>query len=282
MPSTIIPAGSGTLLIGLAALLIAAVLILVSAVRIVKEYERGVIFRLGRLVGARGPGLILLIPIVERMKRVDLRLVALDAPSQEAMTRDNVTVTIDAVVYFQVIDPVDAIVQVADFARATSLMAQTTLRSVLGQFELDRLLSERDHINRRLQQLIDEQVVGWGVKVSAVELRGLELPPTMQRAMARQAMAQREKRAKVIHARGELEASRQIANAAAIFGSQAGTLQLRYLQALAGIAVERHTTVIFPLPIDLLRGLISRPRSNHGTVPVDPDGTAPEPTRSAA
>jgi regulator of protease activity HflC (stomatin/prohibitin superfamily) len=238
-------------------LLIAGGLLFFNAVRVVQEYERGVIFRLGRLVGARGPGLIFLIPGVERMKKVDLRVITLDVPSQEAITRDNVTVKVNAVIYFMVVDPENAIVKVLDFIRATSLIAQTTLRSVLGQSDLDQLLSERDQINLRLQQIIGEQTDVWGIKVTAVEVRDLELPQSMQRAMARQAEAEREKRAKVIHAQGEFEAAQQLAAAAAVIGSQPATLQLRYLQTLTEIAVEKNSTIIFPLPMDILQPILN-------------------------
>src|SRR5215208_2729426 len=241
-------------------LLLVAGLFLMNAVRVVQEYERGVIFRLGRLVGARGPGLFFLIPGVERMQKVDLRVITMDVPSQEAITRDNVTVKVNAVIYFKVVDPENAVVKVLNFVQATSLIAQTTLRSVLGQSDLDQLLSERDQINHRLQQIIDEQTDAWGIKVSAVEVRDLELPQSMQRAMARQAEAEREKRAKVIHAQGEFEAAQQLAAAAAVIGSQPATLQLRYLQTLTEIAVEKNSTIIFPLPIDLLAGFLDLPR----------------------
>jgi regulator of protease activity HflC (stomatin/prohibitin superfamily) len=257
-------------------LVVAAMLFIMfsSAVRIVQEYERGVVFRLGRLVGARGPGLILLIPGIERMQKVDLRVITLDVPSQEAITKDNVTVKVNAVVYFKVIDPQRAIVQVLDFIRATSLIAQTTLRSVLGQSDLDQLLSERDRINLRLQQIIDEQTDIWGIKVSAVEVRDVELPQTMQRAMARQAEAEREKRAKVIHAQGEFEASQQLAAAAQVIGGQPAALQLRYLQTLTEIAAEKNSTIVFPLPVDLLAGFLDLTgRSNGHTTIVPP---APE------
>jgi regulator of protease activity HflC (stomatin/prohibitin superfamily) len=256
-------------------LVIAAGLLFFNAVRVVQEYERGVIFRLGRLVGARGPGLIFLIPGVERMKKVDLRVITLDVPSQEAITRDNVTVKVNAVIYFKVVDPSNAVVKVADFIRATSLIAQTTLRSVLGQADLDTLLSERDDINQQLQRIIDEQTDAWGIKVSAVEVRDVELPQSMQRAMARQAEAEREKRAKIIHARGEFEASQQLAAAAEVIGSQPATLQLRYLQTLTEIAAEKNSTIIFPLPIDLLGGLLELPRTVNGRAGVDPKVPAP-------
>jgi regulator of protease activity HflC (stomatin/prohibitin superfamily) len=255
-------------------------LLFMTAVRVVQEYERGVIFRLGRLVGARGPGLFFLIPGVERMQKVDLRVITMDVPSQEAITRDNVTVKVNAVIYFKVVDPENAVVKVLDFVRATSLIAQTTLRSVLGQSDLDRLLSERDEINQTLQKIIDEQTDAWGIKVSAVEVRDVELPQTMQRAMARQAEAEREKRAKIIHARGEFEASQQLAAAAEVIGSQPATLQLRYLQTLTEIAVEKNSTIIFPLPMDLLAGLMDLQRGANGRAAAEP--AMPGPGRSAA
>jgi regulator of protease activity HflC (stomatin/prohibitin superfamily) len=223
-------------------------------VRIVQEYERGVVFRLGRLVGPRGPGLILLIPRVERMVKVDLRVITLDVPSQEAITRDNVTVRVSAVVYFMVVDASSAVVNVVDYPRATSLICQTTLRSVLGQFELDDLLAHRDRVNEELQRLVDEQTESWGVKVTSTEVRDVELPESMQRAMARQAEAEREKRAKIIHADGEFAAAERLAEAARIIGSEESGLQLRYLQTLTEIAAERSSTIVFPLPVDILRG----------------------------
>jgi regulator of protease activity HflC (stomatin/prohibitin superfamily) len=247
-------------------ILVIGLVLAFNAVKVVQEYERGVIFRLGRLVGARGPGLIFIIPGVERMVKIDLRTVTMDVPAQEAITRDNVTVRVNAVVYFKVLNPEDAVVKVLDYMRATSLIAQTTLRSVLGQSNLDELLTSRDRVNRQLQQIIDEQTAPWGVKVSVVEVRDLELPQSMQRAMARQAEAEREKRAKIIHAQGEYEASEQLSQAAKIIGAEPATLQLRYLQTLTEIAVEHNSTIIFPLPIDLLRGFL----------PIPPqDGKAP-------
>jgi regulator of protease activity HflC (stomatin/prohibitin superfamily) len=241
-------------------LLLVAVLIIVflyQAVKVVQEYERGVIFRLGRLVGARGPGLFFIIPGIERMVKVDLRTVTMDVPAQEAITRDNVTVKVNAVVYFKVLNPEDAVVKVLDYIRATSMIAQTTLRSVLGQSDLDELLSQRDKINAELQRIIDEQTEPWGIKVSVVEIRDVELPQSMQRAMARQAEAEREKRAKIIHAQGEFEASERLSEAAAIIGQQPATLQLRYLQTLTEIAAEKNSTIIFPLPVDLLNAFIN-------------------------
>lgn len=228
------------------------------AIRIVQEYERGVIFRLGRLMGARGPGLFFIIPVVERMVKVDLRIVTMDVPSQEAITKDNVTVKVNAVIYFRVIDPEAAVVKVLDHFRATSQIAQTTLRSVLGQSDLDELLSERESINQRLQRIIDEQTEPWGVKVSTTEVKDVELPQTMQRAIARQAEAERERRAKVIHAEGEFQAAQKLADAARIMSQSPNTLQLRFLQTLTEVASERNSTIIFPVPIDIIQGFMER------------------------
>lgn len=235
-----------------AVILALLVLLFSVSVRLVQEYERGVVFRFGRLVGARGPGVFLLIPFVERMTKVDLRILTLDVPAQETITRDNVQLKVDAVVYFRVVSPEDAVTKVLDYVRATSLMAQTTLRSVLGQSELDELLSNRDQINAHLQTILDEQTTPWGVKVKIVELRDVQLPDVMRRAMARQAEAEREKRAKIIHADGELEASRKLSEAAAVLAQQPTSIQLRYLQTLTEIGVEKNTTIVFPLPIDIL------------------------------
>ncbi len=223
------------------------------AVKIVQEYERGVIFRLGRLVGARGPGLFFILPLVERMVKVDLRVVTMDIPRQDVITKDNVTVKVDAVVYFRVVNPEDAVVRIMDYFRATSLVAQTTLRSVLGQSELDELLSKRDELNQRLQHIIDEATEPWGVKVTIVEVRDVSLPAEMINAMSRQAQAERERRGKVIHAEGEYEASRRLAEAGAVMAREPATLQLRYLQTLTEIASTQNSTVIFPVPIDLIR-----------------------------
>ncbi|MEM7128928.1 MAG: slipin family protein [Chloroflexota bacterium] len=241
---------------GIIVIVIAILGFLRSAIKIVPEYERGVIFRLGRVVGAKGPGLFFIIPVVDRMVKVDQRVVTLDVPTQEAITRDNVTVKVNAVCYFRVLDPVDAVVNVANYLLATQQIAQTTLRSVLGQSELDQLLAERDEINNHLQRIIDEQTEPWGVKVSVVEVKDVELPQTMQRAMARQAEAEREKRAKIIHASGELDASQQLAEAAKAMSAEPGALQLRYLQTLTDISAENNSTIIFPLPIDLLGGIM--------------------------
>ncbi len=222
------------------------------AVRIVQEYERGVIFRLGRLVGARGPGLFFILPFVERMVKVDLRIVTMDVPRQDVITQDNVTVKVDAVVYFRVVNPEDAVTKVLDYFRATSLVAQTTLRSVLGQSDMDELLSKRDEVNQRLQHIIDDATEPWGIKVTIVEVRDVSLPPDMINAMSRQAQAERERRAKVIHAEGEFEASKRLAEAGKVMADQPVTLQLRYLQTLTEIASERNSTVVFPIPIDLI------------------------------
>jgi regulator of protease activity HflC (stomatin/prohibitin superfamily) len=239
---------------GFTALVILIVLIglLSSAIKIVQEYERGVIFRLGRLVGAKGPGLFFIIPIVDRMVKVDLRVVTLEIPSQEAITKDNVTVKVNAVAFFRVVNPSDAIVQVEDFRKATWQIAQTTLRSVLGQSTLDELLTHRESINQRLQQIIDEQTEPWGIKVSIVEVKDVELPDTMKRAMARQAEAEREKRAKIIHAAGEFSAAEKLRDAAGVMTQEPAAIQLRYLQTLTEIAVEKNSTIIFPVPIEFL------------------------------
>jgi regulator of protease activity HflC (stomatin/prohibitin superfamily) len=235
-----------------------ALLIFFQAVRIVQEYERGVIFRLGRLVGAKGPGLFFIIPFVDRMVKVDLRVVTLDVPAQECITRDNVTVKVNAVVYFRVMDPSMAIVNVENYQRATWLVSQTTLRSVLGQSELDELLSKREQINSELCRIIDDETEPWGIKVSMVEVKDVELPMSMQRAMAKQAEAEREKRAKIIHAAGEYTASEQLAKAAERLARHPTAMQLRYLQTLTEIGVEQNSTVIFPVPIDLFKGLMDR------------------------
>ncbi len=236
-----------------------------SAVRVVQQYERGVIFVLGRLIGAKGPGIFLVPPFVSRIAKVDLRIVTLTVPPQEVITRDNVTVKVTAVVYFYVVDPVAAIANVVSFLQATTQIGQTTLRNVLGQSELDELLAQRNKINRELQAIIDEHTERWGVKVTAVEIKDIELPATMQRAMAKQAEAEREKRAKIIHAEGELQASAQLAQAAKMIGSQPATLQLRYLQTLTEIAVEKNSTIIFPLPIDLIEPMLDLLHRNNAT-----------------
>ena len=240
-------------------IIVLAMLILIpTAVKIVPEYERGVLFRLGRLVGQRGPGLFLIIPFVDRMVKVDLRVVTMDVPSQEVITKDNVTVRVNAVVYFRVVTPEDSVVKVLDHIRATSQIAQTTLRNVLGQSELDELLSERDKLNQALQQIIDQHTDPWGVKVSTVEIKEVELAETMRRMMAAQAEAERERRAKIIHAEGELQASEKLSQAGVIIAREPTTLQLRYLQTLTEIASERNSTLIFPIPIDLISMFMKR------------------------
>src|SRR6266516_3212540 len=243
-------------LIIVASVVIIVLMLLSSAIRVVQQYERGVIFVLGRLTGAKGPGIFLVPPFITRMIKVDLRVVTLTVPPQEVISRDNVTIKVTAVVYFYVVDPVQAVVNVMNYMQATTQIGQTTLRNVLGQSELDELLSQRNKINRELQTIIDEHTERWGVKVTAVEIKDVELPATMQRAMAKQAEAEREKRAKIIHAQGELQASAQLAQAAQVIGSQPATLQLRYLQTLTEIAVEKNSTIVFPLPIDLIEPLL--------------------------
>src|SRR5438094_799610 len=228
------------------------VILLAAAIRVLREYERGVIFRLGRLIAQKGPGLIFLIPVIDRMVRVDLRTVTLNIPPQEVITRDNVTARVNAVAYFRVIDPNKAIVEVENFLVATSQISQTTLRSVLGTAELDTLLSERERLNVELQRIIDEQTEPWGVKVTTVEVKDVELPADMQRAIARQAEAERERRAKVIAADGEFQAAEKLSQAAVIISRNPATLQLRYLQTLLDLGVTQNSTIVFPLPIDML------------------------------
>ncbi len=243
---------------GLLTVLVIAIFILANAIRILREYERGIIFRLGRLIGSKGPGLILLIPIVDRMVKVSLRVITMDVPPQDIITRDNVSIKVNAVIYFRVIDPSKAIVAVEDFLYATSMISQTTLRSVLGQVELDDLLANREKINKQLQEIIDAQTEPWGVKVTMVEVKNVDLPQEMQRAIAKQAEAEREKRAKIIHADGEFQAAQKLADAAKVIASQGQTLQLRYLQTLTEIATEKNSTIIFPIPIDLIKPLMEK------------------------
>ncbi|MCX7671079.1 MAG: slipin family protein [Anaerolineae bacterium] len=242
-------------LLNLGLLLLAVFAVASSAIKVVQEYERGVIFRLGRLVGAKGPGLFFIIPIIDRMVKVDLRVVTLDVPAQEVITKDNVTIKVNAVAYFRVMDPAQAIVAVEDYRRATFQISQTSLRSVLGQSELDELLTHRDTINQKLQRIIDEQTEPWGVKVSIVEVKDVELPENMKRAMAIQAQAERERRAKIINAEGEYAASQRLTSAAQIMSQAPAALQLRYLQTLTEIAADKNSTIIFPLPIEMLRAL---------------------------
>ena len=253
----------GVVIAIVALLLIFALILLASSIRILREYERGVIFRLGRLIAQKGPGLILLIPIIDRMVRVDLRTVTLTVPPQEVITKDNVTVRVNAVAYLRVIDPNRAITEVENYLLATSQISQTTLRSVLGKAELDALLSERERLNVELQQIIDEQTEPWGIKVSTVEVKDVELPQEMQRAIARQAEAERERRAKVIAADGEFQASEKLFQAAEIFSRNPATLQLRYLQTLIDIGVNQNSTIVFPLPLDMLKAFVE-PRSGGG------------------
>jgi regulator of protease activity HflC (stomatin/prohibitin superfamily) len=233
-----------------------AVILLASSIRVLREYERGVIFRLGRLIDQKGPGLIFLIPIIDKMVRVELRTVTLSIPPQEVITRDNVPASVTAVSYFRVVNPRDAIVQVENYLLATSQIAQTTLRAVLGRAELDTLLSERDRLNDELQRIIDEQTEPWGIKVTTVEIKDVEIPQTMQRAMARQAEAERERRAKVINAEGEFQAADKLAQAAAVIGAEPVAIQLRFLQTLIEIGSENNSTTIFPVPIELFRPFI--------------------------
>lgn len=241
------------------------IIILAQTIKVVQEYERGVIFRLGRLTGAKGPGLFMIIPFIDRMVKVDLRVVTLDVPPQDVITKDNVTVKVNAVVYFRVVDPQSSVVKVLDHIRATSQISQTTLRNVLGQSELDELLASREKLNLKLQQIIDEHTDPWGVKVSTVEIKDVELPETMRRSMAAQAEAERERRAKIIHADGEFQASERLAQAGAVIAREPTTLQLRYLQTLTEIASEKATTIVFPLPIDFIRAFAGKlPEASAG------------------
>jgi regulator of protease activity HflC (stomatin/prohibitin superfamily) len=242
--------------------LILVAIILPQALRILREYERGVIFRLGKLLGSKGPGLIFLIPVVDRMVKMDLRVVTIDVSKQEVMTRDNVPATVDAVVYFRVIDPVSAVVKVENFWKATSLIAQTTLRSVLGQAELDELLAHRDKINQTLQEIIDRQTDPWGIKVTSVEIKDVALPEGMKRAMAKQAEAERERRAKIVNAEGEFQAAEKMVQAAAMISKEPIALQLRFLQTMREISSEHNTTTFLPVPIDLFGPFLkNQPRS---------------------
>ena len=249
---------------GLLAVIVVIIFILANAIRILREYERGAIFRLGRLIGAKGPGLILLIPLIDKMVKVSLRVVTMDVPSQDVITKDNVSVKVNAVVYFRVLDASKAIVEVEDFLYATSQISQTTLRSVLGQVELDELLSRREKINEELQKIIDYQTEPWGIKVSVVEVKNVDLPEEMRRAIARQAEAERERRAKVIHAEGEFQASQKLAEAANVITGAPGALQLRFLGTLAEIATEKNSTTIFPVPIDLFAPFLDKYFTSRG------------------
>jgi regulator of protease activity HflC (stomatin/prohibitin superfamily) len=242
----------------LVAIVIIGFMLIFSAIRVLREYERGVVFRLGRLAGVRGPGLILLIPIIDKMVKVSLRVVTMDVTPQDIITKDNVSVKVNAVVYFRVLHPDKAIVEVEDYLYATGQLAQTTLRSTLGQFELDQLLSERDIINQKLQHIIDEQTDAWGIKVSLVEVKQVDLPTEMQRAIMRQAEAERERRAKVIHADGEFQAAGKLREAADVISQNPTTLQLRFLQTLTEVAAEKNSTIVFPVPIDMLGAFLNR------------------------
>jgi regulator of protease activity HflC (stomatin/prohibitin superfamily) len=268
---------NGLILFCLAAILFIALMLVLSSIKIVPEYERGVVFRLGRLVGPRGPGLFFLVPVFERMVRVDTRVITMDVPSQEVITLDNVTIKVNAVLYFMIVNPSWAVVKVMDYIRATMQIAQTTLRSAVGQVDLDTLLAHREKLNERLQKIIDEQTEPWGVKVTIVEVKDVELPQSMQRAMAKQAEAEREKRAKIIHAAGEFEASKMLAAAADVIAKEPVTLQLRYLQTLTEIAIEKNSTIVFPLPIDTIKvftdnlaALSNGHSAQHATPPPAP------------
>lgn len=239
------------------------VIFLFMAIKILNEYERGVIFRLGRVIDHKGPGLIILIPVIDRMVRVSLRTIAMDVPSQDVITRDNVSVKVNAVIYFRVMDPTKAVIEVENYLYATSQLAQTTLRSVCGQSELDELLSEREKINLEIQEILDRHTDPWGVKVSMVEVKHIDLPTEMQRAIARQAEAERERRAKVINAEGEFQASARLAEAAAIIAKEPIALQLRFLQTLVEVSAEKNSTTIFPIPIDLLEPFIRKNRPDQ-------------------
>jgi regulator of protease activity HflC (stomatin/prohibitin superfamily) len=243
-------------IIGVVVFLFVVLIVASAAIKIAQEYERGVVFRLGRFTGVRGPGLFMIIPFIERSVKVDLRVVTMDVPSQEAITKDNVTVKVNAVVYYRVVKPEDSVIKVFDHRYATSQIAQTTLRSVLGQSELDEVLAQREKINQTLQRIIDEQTDPWGVKVSIVEIKEVELPQTMQRAIMAQAEAEREKRAKIVHAEGELQAAEKLAEAAKVMATQPIALQLRYLQTLTVIATEKTNTIVFPLPVDMIAPLL--------------------------
>lgn len=243
---------------GLVLVVVLIVYFISSAVKVLREYERGVVFRLGRLIELKGPGLVIIWPMIDKLVKVGLRTVTMDVPSQDIITKDNVTVKVNAVVYFRVVDPSRAITEVADYEYATSQISQTTLRSVLGQSALDDLLSKRDELNAELQKIIDEQTEPWGIKVSTVEVKNVDLPVEMQRAIAKQAEAERERRAKVIHAEGEFQASQKLADAAAIIGTQPAAIQLRFLQTLTEISAEKNSTIIFPVPIDLIEKFLKK------------------------
>ncbi|MBI4330881.1 MAG: slipin family protein [Chloroflexi bacterium] len=251
-------------LVILAVIVFVLLIVLPSTIKVIWQYEQGVVFRLGRLVGARPPGIQIIIPFVDQMRKIDTRTITLDVPSQEAITKDNVTLKVNAVVYFRVVHPESAIIEVLDFRLATFQIAQTTLRSVLGQSDLDELLSQRDKLNARLRQIIDEQTEPWGIKVSVVEIKDVELPQSMQRAMAAQAEAERERRAKIIHADGEYQAATRLSEAGKIISSEPGTLQLRYLQTLKEMATDKSSTIVFPLPIELMSAFLAPRKTSSG------------------
>jgi regulator of protease activity HflC (stomatin/prohibitin superfamily) len=248
-------------LIGWAIVVMLVISIISSAVRVLFEYQRGVVFRLGRFAMVKGPGLRFVIPVIDKIVKVSLRTVAMDVPPQDVITKDNVSVKVNAVLYFRVVEPEKALIEVEDYLYATSQLAQTSLRSVLGQAELDELLSHRDRINQQLQEILDRQTDPWGVKISNVEIKHVDLPQEMQRAMARQAEAERERRAKVIHAEGEFQASQKLADAASVINKESGALQLRFLQTLTEIATEKNSTILFPLPLDLLKPFLDMDKS---------------------
>jgi len=269
-----------TTLVVVGVVVVLALVIAFSSLRIANEYERGVVFRLGRLIALKGPGLFFIIPFgVDRLVKIDLRVITLEVPPQEVITNDNVTAKVNAVIYFQVLDPQRAVTQVLNYINATSQIAQTTLRAALGQATLDDLLANREKINQNLQKIIDEQTEPWGIKVSVVEIKDVELPQTMQRAMAKQAEAEREKRAKIINADGEFQASQTLANAAQIIGTQQGALQLRFLQTLVEIGTEKNTTIVLPIPIELFRPILEA-TSSKPTSPGPTSAPALTPTAS--
>jgi regulator of protease activity HflC (stomatin/prohibitin superfamily) len=261
----------------LVVLLIFALILAGASIRVLREYERGVIFRLGRLIATKGPGLILLIPLIDRMERVDLRTVTLNIPPQEVITRDNVPSSVNAVAYFRVVDSDRAIVEVENFLLATSQISQTALRSVLGKAELDQLLAERERLNEELQTIIDESTEPWGVKVTAVEIKDVEIPEQMQRAMARQAEAERERRAKIINSEGEYQAAQKLTDAADIISTNPASLQLRYLQTLLEVGSNQNTTIVFPLPMDIVKPFLESTEGIGGPRPDKPDGPRPDP-----
>ncbi len=265
----------------LAVIVLLAVIVAFSSLRIANEYERGVVFRLGRLIPLKGPGLFFIIPFgVDRLVKMDLRVITLEVPPQEIITNDNVTAKVNAVIYFQVVDARRAVTQVLNYINATSQIAQTTLRAALGQATLDELLANRDKINQNLQKIIDEQTEPWGIKVAVVEIKDVELPSTMQRAMAKQAEAEREKRAKIINAEGEFQASQTLANAAQVISSQQGALQLRFLQTLVEIGYEKNTTIVFPIPIDLIRPILDIIPRTPGDGPPSPPALSHQGSKS--